>query len=180
VNPVIPTIYWIATSLAFLAAVYFGYVAATESEGQRKSKSRLIASLIFSSWFFLSAAAWFLYDRTRPIFEISGTLESLRVLSSDSRHYSAYMRIATSTGGEIMIHISDRSTEFQPGQRLDVRYRGDTGELIDASFYSNVGQKQGVFHSSSTFSQLVGMAIGLFCIWASIRKYRRDPEGQET
>ena len=90
------------------------------------------------------------------------------------------MRIATSTGGEIMIHISDRSTEFQPGQRLDVRYRGDTGELIDASFYSNVGQKQGVFHSSSTFSQLVGMAIGLFCIWASIRKYRRDPEGQET
>lgn len=90
------------------------------------------------------------------------------------------MRIATFAGGEITIHTSDRSTKFQPGQRLDVRYRGDTGELIDASFYSNIGQEQGVFHSTSTFSQLVGMAIGLFCIWASIRKYRHNPEGHET
>ncbi len=179
-SPLIPTIYWIAASFTLPTAVYFGYVAATETEGPRKAKSRLSASLIFCSWFFLSAAAWFLYDKTRPIFEFSGTLESLRVLSSDSRNYSAYMRIATSTGGKITIHTSDRSTGFQPGQRLDVRYRGDTEELIDARFDSNIGEKQGVFHSTSTLSQFLGMAIGLFCIWASIRKYHRDPKGHET
>jgi hypothetical protein len=179
VNPLISWLYLVATAIVFLITLNCGYIAATESTGQRKAKSRLAASLLFSSWFFLSATLWMLYDKTRPVFECNGTIESVHVLNSSSKHYSASLKLRISAGGEISIHVSDRSPYLKPGQRLLVQYRGDTGELIKADFVTEAGQQQGVLRSTSTFEQIVGMAVGLFCIWASVRKYRRDPEGGE-
>jgi hypothetical protein len=180
VNPLIPRLGLIATALIFVIASYCGYIAATESESPRKAKCRLVASLLFSSWFFLSAGLWMLYDNTRPIFEFNGTIESVQIFNSSSKHYSANLKIQTADGGEVSIHVSDRSPYLQPNQRLWIQYRGDTGELIKASFMTESGQPRGVLRSTSTFSQIIGIVVGLFCIWASIRKYRRDPKGSET
>ena len=79
-----------------------------------------------------------------------------------------------------MVHASDRSEFFRPGQLLKIRYRGDTGELIKAYFYSADGKQEGIDQSTTNFSGIVLFIIGLFCTWASIRKYRRDPDGAET
>jgi hypothetical protein len=168
------------TAIAAIVAIRYGYVAATESDGPRKSKALLIASLLFSSWFCLEPAISYFYDSTLPIFDFRGRITAVDVRDSSSRHYSAYIRIHTDSGGDIMVHASDGSEFFRPGQLLEIRYRGDTGELIRAHFYSADGKQEGIDQSTINFGRIVLFIIGLFCTWASIRKYRRDPEGAET
>jgi hypothetical protein len=65
---------------------------------------------------------------------------------------------------------------MRPGQDLTVRYRGDSGELISATFYEPDGKQEGELHSTRILSQVGLLLIALFCAWASLRKYRRDPE----
>jgi hypothetical protein len=166
-----------ATAAALILACYLGYVAATESDGPRKIKASFAASLTFSLWFFLLTLAWFVYDKTRPIFQFDGTIESIQVLSSDSRHYSAYFKVETANGGEVSLHASDRSSLFRVNQRVQVRYRGDSGELIEARFLTKDGQQEGEIQSSLILEQIAGMLAGAFLIWATARKYRRQKRG---
>ena len=170
----------IYTIIAAIVAIWFGYVAATENDGRKKGRAYLIASLLFSFWLSLEPLLWLLYEHSLPIFEFQGKIASVKVLDSSSKYYSAWLSIQTTTGGTIDVHASDRSDYLRPGERLLVRYRGDTGELVKASFYSDNGQQQGVLQSTRTFEQTVLLLLGIFCIWASLRKYRRDPEGQEN
>jgi hypothetical protein len=180
VNPIVFTIFKIATVLSFVVILRYGFIAATESEGPRKSRARLVASLIFSLWFCITPVLKFLYDQSLPVFESSGEINSVQVLNSDSKHYSAYLHLNTTAGGEITVHASDRSPRFRAGQQLKVRYRGDTGELIKASFFAADGNREGTFNSTLPFEESAILLVGLFCTWASIRKYRRDLEGSET
>ena len=170
----------ICLALAILAMLRFGFVAATESDSRRKATARLIASLIFSSLVCLAPVAAFLYDWSLPIVEFTGKIDSVQVRNSSSRYYSAFLHIAIADGGGITVHASDRSAGFLPGQELKVRYRGDTGELIQATFYAPDGSKQGTSNRTLPFSRLVLLLCGLFCIWGSLRKYRRDPQGHES
>ena len=117
---------------------------------------------------------WFVYDKTRPIFQIDGTIEYVQILNSDSRHYSVYFRVQNADGGHISIHASDRSPLFQTNQRVHVRYRGDTGELIEARFYGNDSQEEGSLRSSLILEQVVGMLLGAWLIWGTFRKYQRE------
>lgn len=179
-GPIIFKSFVVYTVVAAILAIRYGYVAATESDGSRKGKALLIASLLFSSWFCLAPVISLFCDATLPIFEFRGRITAVDVRESSSRHYSAYLRIQTNSGGEIVVHASDGSKFFRPGQLLTVRYRGDTGELIRAYFYSPEGKQEGMDQSTTSFSRIALFIIGLFCIWASIKKYRRDPEGAET
>lgn len=179
-SPIVFRIFAIYTVIAAIVAIRYGYVTATESDGPRKGKALLIASLLFSSWFCLEPVVSFFYDSSLPIFEFRGRITAVGIRDSSSRHYSAYVRVHTDSGGDIMIYTSDRSKFLEPGQLAWVRYRGDTGEMIKAYFYSPDGKKEGVLQSTSNFGRVCSLFVGLFCIWASIRKYRRDPEGAET
>jgi len=180
VTPIVFKVFTIYTIIAALVAIRYGYVAATESDGPRKGKALLIASLLFSSWFCLEPTLSFLCDSSLPTFEFRGRITTVDVRDSSSKYYSAYLYIQTGSGGKIVIHASDRSKFFRPGQLLKVRYRGDTGELIKAYFYSPEGKQEGIAQSTINLSRMVTFFIGLFCIWAGIRKYRRDPEGAEV
>jgi hypothetical protein len=121
----------------------------------------------------------YLYDRSLPVFEFAGRIESVRVLDSSNKHFSAYLHIHTTAGGNIDVHATDRSNSFQAGQLVDVRYRGDTGELVSAVFYTNDGKQLGVLRSFKPFEEALGIFLGLFVIWVAARQYLRDPEGAE-
>lgn len=168
------------TVVAAVIAIRYGYVAATKSDGRPKVRARFIASLAFCSWIGLSPALWILYDRTRPIFEAQGTIESIQVLDGSSQRYSANVRVRVAEGAEVQIHVSDRSAFLHPGEQLKVRYRGDTGELMNATFYAPNGQKEGVLNSTRLLSQLAMLLVAMVCMWASIRKYRRDWQEVES
>lgn len=178
-SPIVFRVFAAYSIIAAIFAICFGYVAATESDGPRKGKALLIASLVFSSWFCLEPAVSFLYESSLPIFEFRGRITAVDVRDSSSRHYSAYLRVHTDSGGDIMIHTSDRSKFLEPGQLASVRYRGDTGEMIKAYFYSPDGKQEGVLQSTTELGRICLFIVGLFCVWASIKKYRRDPEGAE-
>ena len=164
----------IVSASALVVVVYCGYIAATESTSLRTIRAKFITYLTISLWFCAASLFWILYDATRPIFELQGSIASVDVRDSDSRHYSAFILIHTTTGGDITVHASGRSDFFHAGQLLKVRYRGDTGELVRAQFYTPSGTPQGVFQDSSILNKSGGMLVGLVCIWASIRKYHRD------
>jgi hypothetical protein len=164
------------TATALLVAIRYGYIAATESDGARKNNAGLIASLLFSSWLCLASLLWFSYDQSLPVFELQGTIGSVQILNSYNRHYSAYVQIHTTEGGDIKVHYSDRSSLMNVGEKIKVRYRGDTGELINATFYTPDGKKVGVLNGTRTFQQAGMFLAGAFCVWASFKKYRRATE----
>lgn len=174
------TSFRILTVLAIIVALRFGYFAVTESDCPRKGQARLIATLIFGGWFCVAPLLLFISDKCLPIFEFKGTIESVRVVSSNSRHFSAYLRIKTNMGGWIDVHATDRSNRFQPGQHLQVRYRGDTGELISAEFFSPAAIQDGELHSTKTMEEVICFLLGIFLIWVAFRVYHRDPQGSEV
>jgi hypothetical protein len=180
VHPIIFTIFKIGTVLALLTVARYGWIAATESDGPRKARARLIASLLFSSSLCIAPMLKFFYDESLPIFEVNGKIDSVNVRNSSSKYYSAYMQIQTNSGGDVVVHASDRNERFHIGQQVKVRYRGETGELVKAYFYSNDGSQEGVFNNTLILSEVSLFLVGIFCVWASIRKYRRDPEGSES
>jgi len=179
VNVNIHTLLRIETILAILAGTRYGFIAATESDGPRKRQARLIATLAFGSWLCISALSVITYNVRLPIFQFEGNIESVQVIHSDSRHYSAYLRIQTFAGGDITIHASNRSQYFRPEEHVKVRYQGDTGELLKATFVAPDGKQEGVFNGTSTWAPYFVLLFGIFVIWASFRKFHRDPEGAE-
>ena len=170
----------VASLLLLLVIIYFGYIAATASESARKGKARFIATLVFGFWFCAIGLSMFVYNETRPVFEFTGVIESVQVIRGSSRNYLAYLSIATTQGGSISVSASDRSAYFRPGEHLWLRYRGDTGELVKATFYSANGNQEGAFRSTLIFAEVGFLLMGLFVIWAAPRRYRRDPEGAES
>lgn len=139
----------------------------------------LIASLLFSSWFCFEPALSFLYDASLPMFEFKGRITAVDVRNSSDKYYSAYIRTHTDSGGDIQVHSFDQSVFLSSGEQVKVQYRGDIGELMKAYFYARNGKQEGILQSTSSLRRILLFLIGLFCTWASIRKYRRDPEGAE-
>ena len=172
-------LFWIETAIAILLVIWYGFVAATENDGPRKGNAYLIASLAFSSWFCISPLLRSLYDAGLPVFEFEGTISSVHVHDSTRKRYSANVQIHTTLGGDIDVHVSDRSDALRVGQNVKVRYRGDTGELISATFFGADGKQNGALKSTSNFQRTLSILLGLFLIWASLRKFRRDPECAE-
>jgi hypothetical protein len=173
---ILTTLFLICTVVAAAVVTRFGYIAATEGNGPRQCRAHLTASLAFCFWFALAPILWFVYDSSLPIFEFQGTIVSVDVRDSNSRRYSAYLQIHTTSGDEITVHASNSSPFLRPGEIVNVRYRGNTGELIKATFYTQDGKQEGVLQSTRTLSQLGLFLIALFCTWASIRRYRRARE----
>lgn len=169
-------LYWAYLCLAALVVVIFGYIAATASAGKRKGRARLIAALTFSSFFLISPALWTFYESQLPVFEADGVIAAVQVRDSSSRYYSAQLWIATGHAGEVLVHVSDRSSAWHVGQRLRVRYYGNTGELIQANLMSSDGHPQGTMRSSSGFTRAVSVLLGVALMWAILKRYRRDPE----
>jgi hypothetical protein len=170
-------IFWGHLSLSLLLIVVCGYVAATSSVGQRKGRARLIAALSFTSWLVVSPLLWTLYESHLPVFEFDGVISSLVVDDSSSKHYSARLSIATTTGGNVMVHVSDRNDSLHVGQRLRVRYYGNTGELISATLFSPDGREAGVVNRTTGFLRACLVLLGLFLVGVILKRHLRDPSG---
>jgi len=169
-------LYWSYICLTALVVVVFGYVAATASAGRRKGRASLIAALTFSSFFLISPALWTFYESRLPVFEADGMIAAVQVRDHSSRHYSAQLWIKTGDAGEVSVHVSDRSSAWHVGQRLKVRYYGDTGELIRANLISSDGHPQGTVRNSFGFTRAVSVLLGVALMWIVLKRYRRDPE----
>jgi hypothetical protein len=152
--------------LSGIVALGFGYVAATTSNSRKKSRAILTASLLFSSWLVLGPLLFYLNNNSQPIIERNGRITSIRVLRASDRFYSAFMTVQTSGGSEVTVHCS--------GEAVKLRYYGDSGELIKAWFYAPNGRQEGILQNAANWERAWLIVIGLICIWASIRKHRRD------
>jgi hypothetical protein len=162
-----------------LLAIRYGFIASTEGDSPRKGKALLTSTLLVGSAFCMVALAMILYNRSLPVFEFEGNIVSVQVIRADSRYYSAFLRVHTLTGGDVTIHASDRSQGFRAGEHVKVRYQGDTGELLKATFFATNGQPDGVFNGTSTWPPYFILLFGLFLAWTGLRKFRRDPDGAE-
>jgi hypothetical protein len=163
---------------AVVLILRYGYVAATESIGTKKARAKLIATLAFASFFVALPLWWTGYESQLPIFEFDGVVESVHVESSSSKQFSAELSILTSSGGTITIHVSDRSRGWISGQHLRVRYYGDTGELIHATFFDANGNEEGVANRTSSMVRPWSVVLGVFLIGAAWMRYKRDPEAE--
>jgi hypothetical protein len=121
---------------------------------------------------------WTGYEFQLPIFEFTGVIESIHIERSSSKSFSAELSILTASAGTITIHVSDRSKGWRVGQHLQVRYYGDTGELIRATFFDMTGKEEGVARRGSWLSRAWSLLIGIFLIWGAWARYRRDPSGE--
>ena len=156
----------------------YGYVASTESTGSKKARAILIATLAFASFFVVLPLWWMGYESQLPVFEFEGVVESVHVENSNSKHFSAELSILTSSGGTITIHVSDRSRGWISGQHLRVRYYGDTGELIHASFFDANGNEEGVANRTSSMTRALSVVLGVFLIGGAWFRYKLDPEAK--
>jgi hypothetical protein len=165
-------------SAASVLVLRYGYVASTEGTGSKKARAILIATLAFASFFVVLPLWWMGYESQLPIFEFDGVVESVHVWSSSSKHFSAEMSILTSFGGTITVHVSDRNRGWMSGQHLRVRYYGDTGELIHASFFDANGNQEGVANRTSSMTRALSVVFGVFLIGSAWFRYKRDPEAE--
>jgi hypothetical protein len=160
--------------ISIFLMVRFGYLAATEAEGPRKIRGKLIATLAFVSLFIVLPLLWIADESTLPIFEFDGVIRTVQIFNSDNRHFSAQLTITTNTGGTISVHVSDRGNGWQEGQRLHIRYLGDSGELLQATFFDAEGHKQGVANRTAGPGRALSILFGALLCGATIRRYRRD------
>lgn len=164
--------------VAALLILRHGYVAATESTGPKKARATLIATLAFASFFVVLPLWWMGYEWQLPVFEFDGVVESVHIESSSNRHFSAELSILTSVGGTVSVHVSDPSSRWIAGQHLRVRYYGDTGELIHASFFDASGLEEGVANRTSSFFRAWWIVLGVFLVGGAWTRYKRDPQAE--
>lgn len=163
--------------VAVILCIRYGYVAATASVGIQKGRAKLIATLTFLSFFYVVPLLQTLQETRLTVFDFTGTIRAVQVQDASSRYYSAYLDIATTEGGEVRVHVSDRSDGWREGQRLRVRYYGDTGELIYATFYGPDGKQTGVANRIAGFGRAALALLGIVLSWFAWRRFNRDPEG---
>lgn len=163
---------------AILLILRYGYLAATESVGPKKARATLVATLAFASLFVVLPLWWTGYEAQLPVFEFDGIVESVHIQSNSSKHYSAWLSIVTSSGGTISVHAPGRSIGWSTGQHLRVRYYGDTGELIQATFLDQYDKEEGNFRSASWMARAWSILIGAFLMWAAWVRYKRDPDAE--
>jgi hypothetical protein len=168
---------WIYCAISFALIVICGYISSTASDGPGEWRARFIATLSFASWFIVAPSAWELWESHLPTFEFSGAIAAVRVERQSSRHYSAWLTIQTTLGGDVSVHTSDANAAWVPGQRLRIRYFGDTGELIHADLLDASGNQTGEVNSTAVFSCTASVLLGLFLCWAGWRRYKRDANG---
>jgi hypothetical protein len=156
----------------------YGYLAATESAGPKKARAVLIATMAFAS-FFVVLPIWSMgYESQLPVFEFDGVVHSVHIESSSGKHFSAELSIVTSAGGSVTVHVSDRSRGWIAGQHLRVRYYGDTGELIRATFFDDHGKEEGSANRTSSFFRALSIVLGVFLIVGALIRYKRDPQAE--
>ena len=171
-------LFFVYICLAVLLIARYGILAATESEGLRKGRSRLIAAFTFCSGFVFLPLLQINYEAHLLVYELEGTIRSVRILDGSAKYYSAYLEIVTTTGGDISVHVSDRNDAWHSGQRLKIRYYGDIGEMIDATLLSLDGQKEGKINRTAILGRACSIVVGLFLCGGVWIRYRRDPEGK--
>lgn len=168
---------WSLLCISGVVVAIYGYIAATAGAGRRKGRARLIAALAFISWLLVTPLLWTLYDALLPVYEWNGVIRSVQIKDSSSQRYNAQLLIADGHGGEVSVHASDRSNAWRPGQRLRVRYRGVSGDLIRATLIGPDGREQGVVNSTKPIERSIGIGLGLLLLWVVLKRYRLDPEG---
>jgi len=177
--PAILLTFKVLSVLGFAIILVCGYIASVESTSRRTVKAALTAKLIFCVWLCLVPILKFTSDQTLPIYEFTGVIQSIDVLDGSSKRYSAWLVIQLANGAAIHVHATGRSPHFLSGQRIKVRYRGGTSELVKAYFYSSTGDQIGAYQHAWLLYDVPLLLVGLFCIWASVRKYRRDVRSLE-
>ena len=170
-------IFWSFVVISVFCAARYGYVAATASDGPQKGRARLIAGWAFCSWFSLFPALAIVHRAFLPAYEFQGTITSVDVRGR-GRDYSAYLTIVTTQGGSIRVHVDNSDRLWRIGQRLRIRYYGEIGELIQATFIDENGNEQGQANGTAIVGEIFSIGIGILLAFAVWWRYRRDPHGR--
>jgi hypothetical protein len=168
---------WATTIMAATLALRFGLIAATESDSPQKGHARLFAVLTIGIWLCVAPVLVLLRDATVQTVQFEGTVSCICPIHSDSKHYQASIEVQTPLGGSVTANTSSPFHGLVQGDHVRIRYRSYTGELLQAAVLAPDGT---VVHSfrRSRGAIWTMIALGLFFVWGSIWRYRRDPEGQ--
>jgi hypothetical protein len=170
---------WIigGSACACVIAVVCGYFASIYGISPRRGKALFAAALFGGSGVFIAALTLLLYERHLPVFEAEGNIEAVQIYGG--KQGRSDVLIHTSSGGDIAIHASGRSPYFRQGEHVKVRYQGETGAILKASFVSADGREEGVFNGTGMWPLFLFLLGGALVIVLGFKRYRRDPEGAE-
>lgn len=59
-----------------------------------------------------------------------------------------------------------------------MRYYGESGELIKATFLDIAGHSEAELNRSSGIARVFSIITGIFLAWGICMRYQRDPEGE--
>jgi hypothetical protein len=170
---------WLGVSI-IVAAIVCGIAASLLRVGPRKGKLQFAASLLIGAVVCVAPMLSFVIDQRRPVFEAAGYIRSATVYRAGRYSDRTAIQIQMASGAVAHVNAWGRSPYFRPGERIEATYKGYTGSIVRAKFYSASGALEGQFYGASSFGYFLACALGLFLMWAAVVKYRRDPEGAEV
>ncbi len=167
-----------AAAVLFCVGVGYAIASARLSISMQKGAYRLRASLCVGAAILLSAVATLLYEAHLPTYEVLGTIESAQV-HAEGKGHRTFLRVRVGSRAAVAVNADGISPYFHPGQVADVRYQGESGQVLHARFLSPSGTQEGVFNGTDTWPPYWWMLGGVLVIVAGFRKNKRDPEGAE-
>jgi hypothetical protein len=161
-----------------LSGIGYGVSASRESISLKKGKRRLIGFLLCGVGICIAALAFGSLQWTAPTYLVDGIIESAQV-HSQNRGYRTSLIVQTSSGTELALSADGSSPYFHVGEHLKASYRVYSGSIHKAQFLSSTGSPEGVFNGTDDWPPYFMFLLGLFVMWAGVRKFKRDPEGVE-
>jgi hypothetical protein len=162
-----------------VAAIVCGIATSLMSVGPRKGRLQLAASLLIGAVVCVASVSDFVIDRQRPVFEAAGYVRSAAVHRAGKSDRTE-IQIQMASGAVAHVNARGRSPYFRPGEPIEATYKGYTGSIVRARFYSASGALEGQFDGASSFGNFLAFGLGVFLMWAGVVKFRRDPEGAEV
>ncbi len=159
-----------------VGGIGYGVYASRESISPKKGKGRLIAFLLCGAGICIGALAIGSLQWTTPIYQVDGVVESAQI-HSQNKGYRTSLIVQTSSGVDLVLNADGRSPYFRTGEHLQVSYRGYSGSIHKALFLSPTGNEEGIFNGTDDWPPYFMFLMGLFVMWAGVRKFKRDPEG---
>ena len=172
--PFPPTRVLLLIALACVAiAIAYGIAAGAATNQARRTKHILLIHIFFGLAACLTTPAILLTEYQLPTLHAQGTITSISI-HSQGKDYRSEVVLQLASGGDVHLFASGRSNYFRPGQRADLRYQSQTGDILYAQFLTVDGHPEGVFRSLDPVMPYFPLLAGIFTLYMGWRRYKRD------
>ena len=157
------------TALAVILAIASSIFAIFVRAPHTKSQIRLAMILSFGLTFYFLGMAMFFQQRSLPVLDAEGTIDTVRVSAVGKGHRTDFT-IARADGATFHLNANGRNHYFRHGQHVIVTYHGYSGTVITAHFINASGVEEGAFQSGPGTLPYPIILAGLVILGFALKK----------